>query len=81
MAPGAIGSSLPMAAGARVVETAAPVVAAPAAKAQVEAEALLECTVSQTQADAPPCHFCGSIMVRSGSCYKCFNCGGTSGCS
>jgi len=34
-----------------------------------------------TQADAPPCHECGSIMVRSGTCYKCFNCGATSGCS
>ncbi len=33
------------------------------------------------QADAPPCHECGSIMMRSGSCYKCFNCGATSGCS
>jgi len=34
-----------------------------------------------TQADAPPCHTCSSIMVRSGSCYKCLNCGSTSGCS
>jgi len=37
--------------------------------------------VFTTQADAPPCHVCGSIMVRSGACYKCFNCGATSGCS
>ncbi|MBM4175294.1 MAG: vitamin B12-dependent ribonucleotide reductase [Ignavibacteria bacterium] len=34
-----------------------------------------------TQADAPPCHECGSIMVRSGNCYKCLECGSTSGCS
>jgi len=33
------------------------------------------------QADAPSCHSCGSIMIRSGTCYKCFNCGETSGCS
>ena len=33
------------------------------------------------QADAPPCHTCGAIMVRSGACYKCGNCGATSGCS
>ena len=33
------------------------------------------------QADAPPCQTCGSIMVRNGSCYKCLNCGATSGCS
>jgi len=33
------------------------------------------------QADAPTCSDCGSIMVRNGACYKCANCGGTSGCS
>jgi len=33
------------------------------------------------QQDAPSCHDCGSIMVRNGSCYKCNNCGSTSGCS
>jgi len=32
-------------------------------------------------ADAPMCAECGSIMTRNGSCYKCGNCGGTSGCS
>ncbi|TAN23041.1 MAG: vitamin B12-dependent ribonucleotide reductase [Acidobacteria bacterium] len=34
-----------------------------------------------TSIDAPPCHNCGSIMVPNGSCYKCVNCGETSGCS
>ncbi|MBI3184827.1 MAG: vitamin B12-dependent ribonucleotide reductase [Myxococcales bacterium] len=33
------------------------------------------------QSDAPPCHTCGAIMVRNGACYKCGNCGSTSGCS
>ncbi|RMG16253.1 MAG: vitamin B12-dependent ribonucleotide reductase [Deltaproteobacteria bacterium] len=33
------------------------------------------------QADAPPCASCGSITVRNGACYKCLNCGSTSGCS
>ncbi|MCI0669782.1 MAG: vitamin B12-dependent ribonucleotide reductase, partial [Myxococcaceae bacterium] len=33
------------------------------------------------QADAPPCHTCGEIMVRNGACYRCANCGATSGCS
>jgi ribonucleoside-diphosphate reductase alpha chain len=33
------------------------------------------------QSDAPPCHYCGSIMIRNGSCYRCANCGSTSGCS
>jgi ribonucleoside-diphosphate reductase alpha chain len=40
-----------------------------------------EAEVYKAQADAPPCHQCGSIMIRSGSCYKCRNCGETSGCS
>lgn len=40
-----------------------------------------EKVVFETQADAPPCHECGSIMIRSGSCYKCIQCGSTSGCS
>ena len=31
--------------------------------------------------DAPVCFDCGSLMVRNGSCYKCLNCGSTSGCS
>lgn len=33
------------------------------------------------QSDAPACGTCGSIMVRNAACYKCLNCGGTSGCS
>ena len=32
-------------------------------------------------ADAPTCSECGGLMTRNGSCYKCENCGGTSGCS
>jgi len=35
----------------------------------------------QAPADAPACPDCGSLMTRNGSCYKCHNCGGTSGCS
>ncbi|HAH04409.1 MAG: Ribonucleoside-diphosphate reductase, adenosylcobalamin-dependent [Parcubacteria group bacterium GW2011_GWA2_43_17] len=33
------------------------------------------------QGDAPICDTCGSMMVRGGTCYKCMNCGATSGCS
>ncbi len=40
-----------------------------------------ENAVFTAQADAPSCADCGSIMVRSGTCYKCYNCGSTSGCS
>ncbi|MBN1962149.1 MAG: vitamin B12-dependent ribonucleotide reductase [Deltaproteobacteria bacterium] len=42
---------------------------------------LNEKAVFATQADAPSCSECGSIMIRSGACYKCQNCGSTSGCS
>ena len=35
----------------------------------------------EVSADSPSCAECGSIMVRNGSCYKCLNCGSTSGCS
>jgi len=36
---------------------------------------------SNLQADAPACDVCGSITVRSGTCYKCQNCGNSMGCS
>jgi ribonucleoside-diphosphate reductase alpha chain len=35
----------------------------------------------RAETDAPTCHECGTIMVRSGACHKCMNCGATSGCS
>ncbi|HEY6344802.1 MAG TPA: vitamin B12-dependent ribonucleotide reductase [Bryobacteraceae bacterium] len=34
-----------------------------------------------TMSDAPTCAECGGLMTRNGSCFKCENCGGTSGCS
>jgi ribonucleoside-diphosphate reductase alpha chain len=36
---------------------------------------------SEMQSDAPACDVCGSITVRSGTCYKCQNCGNSMGCS
>ena len=35
----------------------------------------------QNDHDAPPCSTCGAIMIRNGACYKCVNCGATSGCA
>ena len=35
----------------------------------------------QNDEDAPPCSTCGAIMIRNGACYKCVNCGTTSGCA
>ena len=51
-----------------------------AGRAEVEAARSNVVTFSP-QADAPSCSDCGAIMVRNGSCYKCLNCGSTSGCS
>jgi len=41
---------------------------------------LMHGQLSQAQSDAPPCTECGTLMIRAGSCYKCPNCGTTSGC-
>ena len=60
-------------AGAQAPKSPDAVVATHAKKAQFAA--------IQNQEDAPPCSTCGSIMVRSGACYKCSNCGTTSGCA
>ena len=38
-------------------------------------------TPSASTGDAPSCPTCGMLMVPNGSCYKCLNCGSTSGCS
>jgi ribonucleoside-diphosphate reductase alpha chain len=45
------------------------------------ARAALDKANAKFQADAPPCPVCGAITVRSGACYKCANCGATTGCS
>jgi ribonucleoside-diphosphate reductase alpha chain len=43
--------------------------------------AVVESLGFSPQSDAPSCADCGAIMIRNGSCYKCLNCGATSGCS
>jgi ribonucleoside-diphosphate reductase alpha chain len=62
--------------------------AAPPADAQPDLFAAAPTTKNATltgtfdnQSDAPACDTCGSMMVRNAACYKCLNCGGTSGCS
>jgi ribonucleoside-diphosphate reductase alpha chain len=42
---------------------------------------VLDEQLSQMMGDAPFCNICGHITVRSGSCYKCLNCGNSMGCS
>jgi len=46
-----------------------------------KADGELQNDLFQGQEDAPPCSECGFVMVRNGHCYKCLNCGATSGCS
>ena len=41
----------------------------------------LATAMKEMQADAPACDVCGTITVRSGTCYKCVNCGNSMGCS
>jgi len=57
----------------KVVSIAAPRGGAPVAT--------ISSVTSLYQQDAPPCPDCGAIMIRSGACYKCMNCGAVSGCS
>jgi ribonucleoside-diphosphate reductase alpha chain len=61
--------------------TAAPEAAAVAVAAPKAASATNPHSTIQNQEDAPPCSTCGAIMIRSGACYKCVNCGTTSGCA
>jgi ribonucleoside-diphosphate reductase alpha chain len=65
----------PVVSGFSRTETPTPAPAEPKAKKTSEFAAM------KNQEDAPPCSTCGSIMIRSGSCYKCANCGTTSGCA
>jgi len=61
-------------------QTDAAAAAAPRS-APAPAQAASPFSTIQNQEDAPPCSTCGSIMIRSGACYKCVNCGTTSGCA
>ena len=68
--------------GHRLTPTAAETPAAIGAQSpQPSAAAPTPFSTIQNQEDAPPCSTCGSIMIRSGACYKCGNCGNTSGCA
>jgi ribonucleoside-diphosphate reductase alpha chain len=54
---------------------------APGSAAAAERAPASPFSTIQNQEDAPPCSTCGAIMIRSGACYKCINCGNTSGCA
>ena len=86
-APPASSSSSDGAGGARPLgSTAAASNGSGSASASSNGHAVASLGVGQriafsVSADSPSCMDCGSIMVRNGSCYKCLNCGSTSGCS
>ena len=72
LAPGAAPQPLKPAAASRTVDVVLPPIARDPAPGE---------SPMQMQQDAPPCPTCGSITVRNGACYKCLNCGTTTGCS
>ncbi len=41
----------------------------------------IDAHLSNMMGDAPPCSTCGHTTIRNGTCYKCLNCGSTTGCS
>jgi ribonucleoside-diphosphate reductase alpha chain len=45
------------------------------------ASSVLSEVLADAQSDAPACDVCGNVTVRSGTCYKCLNCGNSMGCS
>ncbi len=42
---------------------------------------MINAAAKNMQSDAPACNTCGHITIRSGTCYKCLNCGNSMGCS
>jgi ribonucleoside-diphosphate reductase alpha chain len=63
---------------------AQPQKAAHRAAASVKMDAGLDAVnaaAKNMQSDAPACNTCGHITIRSGTCYKCLNCGNSMGCS
>jgi len=78
----ALNSASPAKAGGSPAAPVSTPAKAPGEKSEVLSESeKREKGVFVTQSDAPPCPECGTIMVRNAACYKCLNCGSTSGCS
>jgi ribonucleoside-diphosphate reductase alpha chain len=69
------------AAAAVTTETVHPVIAATPASFPIPAEPETSTRSRAAIDDAPSCSECGMLMTPNGSCYKCANCGSTSGCS
>jgi ribonucleoside-diphosphate reductase alpha chain len=66
----------------RVVSQVSSVQPVKAQKAKVDSNVdAMSAANKGMQSDAPACNTCGHITVRSGTCYKCLNCGNSLGCS
>ncbi len=85
-----IGDRVPELSEVRVIGSATPVTAQPAQGAHRTAHVkkaaqtgmdAVNAAAKSMQSDAPACNTCGHITVRSGTCYKCLNCGNSMGCS
>lgn len=66
----------------RIVAAArAPKATAPRAEQTAGSYDALSAANKSMQSDAPACNVCGHLTIRSGTCYKCLNCGNSLGCS
>jgi ribonucleoside-diphosphate reductase alpha chain len=75
------GAAIPEAGAGVATAGAAPVVAQAMASMPSLPASSASSKPSNAHAGAPTCSECGMLMVPNGACYKCENCGSTSGCS
>ena len=59
----------------------AAVASAPATSVPADKDQRVDDQFRHFMEDAPACDRCGSITVRNGACYRCYNCGNSMGCS
>ncbi len=77
-----VGRKQPELSDVRIVAAArAPKATAPRAEQTAGSYDALSAANKSMQSDAPACNVCGHLTIRSGTCYKCLNCGNSLGCS
>ena len=78
-----IGNRVPELSEVRVIGSSSPAgnIQSAAAKSQQASGDSTQNYLKSMQSDAPACNTCGHITIRSGTCYKCLNCGNSMGCS
>jgi ribonucleoside-diphosphate reductase alpha chain len=65
----------------RTLQRYQPIIETKLSTPTAEPPSTLNKATAHFQQDAPACPKCGHIVVRNGSCYKCYNCGESLGCS